>query len=97
VTVLREHEKEVYSVDWCHTGDKNLVVSGSWDSTAKVWNIESGMNRSLSSFAGHYGVVYSTVWSPHIPGCFASCSGEHDLFRKRILVLGKKLAIPAFS
>lgn len=72
--MLREHQREVYSVDWSHLDGKNMVVSGSWDSTSKVWDIESG--KCLNTFEGHNGVVYSTMWSPINSGCFASCSGS---------------------
>ncbi|KAJ1154796.1 hypothetical protein NDU88_007539, partial [Pleurodeles waltl] len=64
----------VYSVDWSLTRGEQLVVSGSWDHTAKVW--DPAVARSLCTFKGHQGVIYSTVWSPHIPGCFASASGS---------------------
>lgn len=36
------------------------------------------MGKSLCTFKGHEGVIYSTIWSPHIPGCFASASGKYD-------------------
>lgn len=36
------------------------------------------MGKSLCTFKGHEGVIYSTIWSPHIPGCFASASGKDD-------------------
>jgi len=36
------------------------------------------VGKSLRTFKGHEGVIYSTIWSPHIPGCFASASGKHD-------------------
>ncbi|KAI4804684.1 hypothetical protein KUCAC02_026303, partial [Chaenocephalus aceratus] len=45
---------------------------GSWDQTAKVW--DPSLSQSVSTLRGHEGVIYSTVWSPHIPGCFASAS-----------------------
>ena len=73
---MREHEKEVYAVDWSHLGTKNSVVSGSWDTTAKVWNAEVG--TCVDTFKGHYGVVYCTIWSPHVAECFASCSGTQN-------------------
>ncbi|CAB1340250.1 unnamed protein product, partial [Coregonus sp. 'balchen'] len=71
--VLKEHTQEVYSVDWSQTREENLVVSGSWDRTAKVWDLSHG-GQSLCTLQGHEGVIYSTLWSPHIPGCFASAS-----------------------
>lgn len=37
---------------------------------------DPALNRSLTTLRGHEGVIYSTIWSPHIPGCFASASGE---------------------
>ncbi|KAL4649104.1 peroxisomal biogenesis factor 7 [Arapaima gigas] len=75
--VLNEHKQEVYSVDWSLTRGEALVVSGSWDQTAKVWDLER--TQSLTTFRGHQGVIYSTIWSPHIPGCFASASGDGTL------------------
>ncbi|XP_058881104.1 peroxisomal biogenesis factor 7 isoform X1 [Acipenser ruthenus] len=71
--VFKEHTQEVYSVDWSQTRAEQLIVSGSWDSTAKVW--DPAASKSISTFQGHEGVIYSTIWSPHIPGCFASASG----------------------
>ncbi|KAK5879603.1 hypothetical protein CesoFtcFv8_022704, partial [Champsocephalus esox] len=73
----KEHTQEVYSVDWSQTRGENLIVSGSWDQTAKVW--DPSLSQSVSTLRGHEGVIYSTVWSPHIPGCFASASGDGTL------------------
>lgn len=39
---------------------------------------DPAVGKSLCTFKGHEGVIYSTIWSPHIPGCFASASGKHD-------------------
>jgi len=36
---LDGHTKAVTSLDWC---GKNILVSGSWDGTAKIWNTTSG-------------------------------------------------------
>lgn len=33
---LREHKKEVYSVDWSRTRQEQLVLSASWDCTVKL-------------------------------------------------------------
>lgn len=85
-------------MDWSQTRGENLIVSGSWDHTAKVvsWAVgllsrpvppltagcgfllqwDPSLGPSLTTLRGHEGVIYSTVWSPHIPGCFASASGE---------------------
>ncbi|XP_060096018.1 peroxisomal biogenesis factor 7 [Heteronotia binoei] len=75
--VYKEHTQEVYSVDWSQTRGEQLIVSGSWDQTAKLWDPTVG--QSLCTFKGHEGVIYSTIWSPHIPGCFASASGDQTL------------------
>ena len=77
IRAFKEHEKEVYTVDWSMTRDVQLVVSGSWDRTIKLWDIMR--NDSLSTFTGHEHVIYSTIWSPHIPGCFASASGDQTV------------------
>ncbi|KAB0407283.1 hypothetical protein E2I00_000138, partial [Balaenoptera physalus] len=81
--VYKEHTQEVYSVDWSQTRCEQLVVSGSWDQTIKLWDPTVG--KSLCTFRGHESVIYSTIWSPHIPGCFASASGKEFIYQKRYL------------
>ncbi|XP_061609339.1 peroxisomal biogenesis factor 7 isoform X4 [Phyllopteryx taeniolatus] len=68
---------KVYAVDWSQTRGVDAIVSGSWDRTVKVW--DSVLGQSLSTLTGHQGVVYSTIWSPHISACFASASGDGTL------------------
>ncbi|XP_038059236.1 peroxisomal targeting signal 2 receptor-like [Patiria miniata] len=77
VKAFKEHTKEVYSVQWSQTRDQNLVVTASWDKTAKLW--DPNHHQSLATFAGHQHIVYSAMWSPHVPGCFATASGDHTL------------------
>ncbi|XP_034756661.1 peroxisomal biogenesis factor 7 [Etheostoma cragini] len=84
---------KVYSVDWSQTRGENLIVSGSWDQTAKVW--DPALSQSLTTLRGHEGVIYSTVWSPHIPGCFASASGDGTLRVWDVKSAACRLAIPA--
>ncbi|XP_075002031.1 peroxisomal biogenesis factor 7 isoform X5 [Calonectris borealis] len=99
--VYKEHTQEVnqanlknaYSVDWSQTRGEQLVVSGSWDQTAKLW--DPAVGKSLCTFKGHEGVIYSTIWSPHIPGCFASASGDQTLRVWDVKAPGVKLLIPA--
>lgn len=93
LSVAREHTQEVYSVDWSQTRGENLIVSGSWDRSVKVW--DSSLSRSLSTLRGHEGVVYSTIWSPHIPGCIASASGDGTLRVWDVKSAVCRLAIPA--
>ncbi|XP_068135593.1 peroxisomal biogenesis factor 7 [Hyperolius riggenbachi] len=93
VQVFKEHTKEVYSVDWSQTRGEHLLVSGSWDHTAKLWDPSVG--KSLCTFIGHENIVYSTIWSPHIPGCFASASGDQTLRIWDVKMPVSKLVIPA--
>ncbi|XP_013401602.1 peroxisomal targeting signal 2 receptor-like [Lingula anatina] len=72
----KEHTQEVHSVDWSQTRSEHLVLSASWDKTIKLWDIFQGQRYSLATFCGHEQRVYSAIWSPHIPGCFASVSGD---------------------
>ncbi|KAL2081932.1 hypothetical protein ACEWY4_021750 [Coilia grayii] len=93
--VLKEHTQEVYSVDWSQTRGETLLVSGSWDHTAKVWDPER--LQCLCTLRGHEGVVYSTIWSPHIPGCIASASGDGTLRVWDVKAAVCRLAIPAHN
>lgn len=77
IKAFKEHTKEVYSVHWSQTRNENLVLSGSWDRLVKLWDISQP--QSLATFSGHEYIVYSVRWSPHIPGCFASASGDQTL------------------
>ncbi|XP_056674848.1 peroxisomal biogenesis factor 7 isoform X2 [Monodelphis domestica] len=53
------------------------------------------VGKSLCTFRGHEGVIYSTIWSPHIPGCFASTSGDQTLRVWDVKTSGVKIVIPA--
>ncbi|XP_072036307.1 peroxisomal targeting signal 2 receptor-like [Amphiura filiformis] len=74
---LREHTKEIYSVHWSQTRDQHLILTGSWDKTIKLW--DPLHSQSLATFVGHQHIVYSAIWSPYVPGCFASASGDNTL------------------
>ncbi|XP_039873490.1 peroxisomal biogenesis factor 7 isoform X2 [Simochromis diagramma] len=91
--VAKEHTQEVYAVDWSQTRGESLIVSGSWDQTVKVW--DPALSPSLTTLRGHEGVIYSTIWSPHIPGCFASASGDGTLRIWDVKGAACRLAIPA--
>ncbi|KAL5011113.1 hypothetical protein ScPMuIL_013418 [Solemya velum] len=74
IKALKEHSKEVYSVHWSQTRNEHFLLSASWDRLIKLWDISQ--SQSLATFTGHDYIVYCVVWSPHIPGCFASASGD---------------------
>ncbi|GFN75614.1 peroxisomal targeting signal 2 receptor [Plakobranchus ocellatus] len=75
--VLKEHTKEVNGIDWSQTRNEHLVISASWDKLLKVWDVSK--DQALQTFQGHDHIVYTCCWSPHIPGLFASASGDHTL------------------
>uniref|UniRef100_A0A3P8UAR3 Notchless protein homolog 1 n=1 Tax=Amphiprion percula TaxID=161767 RepID=A0A3P8UAR3_AMPPE len=57
---LRGHVGSVYQVAW--SADSRLLVSGSSDSTLKVWDVKTGkLNMDLP---GHADEVYAVDWSP---------------------------------
>ncbi|XP_005090618.1 peroxisomal targeting signal 2 receptor [Aplysia californica] len=74
---LREHTKEVNAVDWSQTRNEHFVLSASWDKLIKLWDISQA--QSIETFQGHDHIVYQVSWSPHVPGCFASASGDHSV------------------
>lgn len=77
ISVFKEHSAEVYCICWSLTRQEELFVSGSWDRTLKLWNPNSP--SSVTTFTGHNHLIYDVAWSPHIPGCFASASGDHTV------------------
>lgn len=50
-----------------------FFLPSDWGFLLLQW--DPSLSRSLTTLRGHEGVVYSTIWSPHIPGCIASASG----------------------
>ncbi|ESO94916.1 hypothetical protein LOTGIDRAFT_144806 [Lottia gigantea] len=77
IKVLKEHSKEVNSIDWSQTRTDQLLLSGSWDGTIKLWDIFQ--DRSLSTYTSHENIVYSVNWSPRLPFIFASASGDQTI------------------
>ena len=63
------HEKELYTIKWSPTGpgtvnpNKDLILaSASFDSTVKLWNVETG--NCIHNLAKHKDPVYSISFSP---------------------------------
>ncbi|XP_076357661.1 peroxisomal targeting signal 2 receptor-like [Tachypleus tridentatus] len=77
VAVLKDHNKEVYSVDWSQTRDEQLLLTASWDKTVKLWDPQTTV--LLNTFIGHTSVVYCCVWAPALKRTFASVSGDGTL------------------
>uniref|UniRef100_A0A8C0WEU5 Peroxin-7 n=1 Tax=Castor canadensis TaxID=51338 RepID=A0A8C0WEU5_CASCN len=101
----------LFDVTWSENNEHVLVTcsgDGSlqlWD-TAKAtgplqvykehsqeWDPTVG--KSLCTFRGHESVIYSTIWSPHIPGCFASASGDQTLRIWDRRAAGVRIVVPA--
>ncbi|XP_076655099.1 chromatin assembly factor 1, p105 subunit [Halictus rubicundus] len=58
--VLRGHLEDVYDISW--SPDSNMLVSGSVDNTAILWDIYKG--RSTAILAEHKGFVQGVSWDP---------------------------------
>lgn len=71
---LREHKKEVYSVDWSRTRREQRLLSASWDCSVKLW--DPSRQSSLNTYLGHSQLVYNAMFSPHVSDAFASVSGD---------------------
>lgn len=56
--------------------DGKYTVSGSWDKTIKIWNVET--RYEIKTLAGHRGSVYSVTISPD-GGCIASGSDDKTI------------------
>ena len=58
--VLRGHLEDVYDISWAP--DSNMLVSGSVDNTAILWDIHKG--RSTAILSDHKGFVQGVSWDP---------------------------------
>ncbi|XP_050431875.1 peroxisomal targeting signal 2 receptor [Adelges cooleyi] len=74
VRTFNEHTKEVCSVDWCQSSVDDFILSSSWDCTVKLW--DPNKYSSLTTYTAHTRLVYEVKWSPFMPSCFASVSGD---------------------
>lgn len=60
---LGEHTREVYTMQWCPSMHRRLVLAtASFDSMVKIWDVNLG--RCLKTLAGHTDPVYSLDYSP---------------------------------
>nr|NCR81091.1 WD40 repeat domain-containing protein [Microcystis aeruginosa K13-10] len=57
---LKGHDDLVTSVNF--SPDGKTLVSGSWDKTIKLWNVETG--QEIRTLKGHDSAVYSVNFSP---------------------------------
>ncbi|XP_043265495.1 chromatin assembly factor 1 subunit B [Colletes gigas] len=58
--VLRGHLEDVYDISW--SPDSNMLVSGSVDNTAILWDVHKG--RSMAILSDHKGFVQGVTWDP---------------------------------
>ena len=61
VATLTGHVGSVYQVAW--SPDSNFLVSGSKDSTVKLWSIKN-TKKAITTLPGHEDEVYALDWSP---------------------------------
>eukprot|EP00050_Salpingoeca_kvevrii_P011782 m.17896 g.17896 ORF g.17896 m.17896 type:complete len:109 (+) comp3625_c0_seq1:1235-1561(+) len=58
---MRGHVGPVYRLTWA--GDSRMLISGSEDSTIKLWNVKTC--KLVSDLPGHSGSVYAVDWAPN--------------------------------
>jgi WD40 repeat protein len=55
------------------SNDGKTLATGSWDSTIKLWNVETG--KEIRTLSGHNGSVYTVSFSPDGK---TLATGSHD-------------------
>jgi len=76
VMTLSGHESNVRAIQW-NPELRNILLSGSWDSSIKIWNTDSG--ACLHSVKAHAADVYSLVVHPDRPFSYLSCSRDSTI------------------
>ncbi|KAG1714824.1 Peroxisomal targeting signal 2 receptor [Nymphon striatum] len=73
VCILEGHKAEIYSVRW-NQHFENILVSGSWDNTAVVWDTLKAVPVEVMN--GHTDLVYASIWSPNDSKQILTASGD---------------------
>jgi WD40 repeat protein len=73
---LHGHEKNTRHIIWLKDRS-NILISGSWDGTIKIWNTD--MRALISNISEHYSDVYGLDISPHHPYLLTSCSRDNSI------------------
>lgn len=64
IYTLREHTREVYTLQWCPAVNRRLVLAtAAFDAMVKLWDVNTG--RCVKTLAGHSDPVYSLAYSPN--------------------------------
>ena len=79
--MLLGHEGNVCALDVCLETEPPYVVSGSWDASARIWDIAKG--ESTATLEGHEGSVWAVlaydketvITGTSVHRCAASCHG----------------------
>ncbi|CUT99139.1 gem associated protein 5 [Echinococcus multilocularis] len=64
--VLQGHGTRISSLEWSPC-DANLLLSGSYDCTATVWQVGLGTSTAIANYRNHLSRVFVCAWSSHDP------------------------------
>lgn len=73
---LQGHTNNVRALCWSCELD-NILLSGSWDSTIRVWNVNTG--HCLAVIRDHNADIYSIASHPQMPFTYISCSRDNTV------------------
>jgi WD domain, G-beta repeat len=70
---LLGHKSNIRALSWNYE-NRNILLSGSWDATIRIW--ETGHGVCLSVISDHVADVYSILSHPDRPFTYMSCSRD---------------------